>query len=248
MINVEKRIGSGELEAYLSSLHVPTCQASFKFGDFYFLGRGLDGMPIPVGIERKALKDFIDSAISGRLTKQIIGMLNTYQDIWIVVEGVWRADEHGIICVPKGKKGGKTLWEPLTLGNKSFMYRELETHVLTLEMKAGMRVRYTSNKVETCRFIAALYRWWTDKDWDQHRSHLRFHTETADAALLHKPGIKRRIAKEFAGVGWDKSGELALHFKSVRAMVQASEKELAEVPGVGKTLAARIVKEVSEES
>jgi ERCC4-type nuclease len=246
VIHVEKRIGSGELAAYLTSLGTPTSLDSFKYGDFYFLGRGEDDCPVPVGIERKALSDFIDSTMSGRLTKQLTGMLSVYKDLWIVVEGVWRTNQSGVIEVPKGKKNGKTVWAPYQLGGKMVMYRELEGQLLTFEMKCGLRIRYTNNKEATCRFIAALHHWWTSKEWDQHRSHLRFHSESADTALLMKPTLKARVAKELPGIGWEKAKSVALHFPNVDAMLQASEAEWAEVEGIGKTIAKRIVVALKE--
>jgi excinuclease UvrABC nuclease subunit len=42
------------------------------------------------------------------------------------------------------------------------------------------------------------------------------------------------------GVGVERSGAVAAHFPSVKAMVDARAEEWMMVPGIGKTLAARI--------
>jgi excinuclease UvrABC nuclease subunit len=50
------------------------------------------------------------------------------------------------------------------------------------------------------------------------------------------------MAKELQGVGWEKSGNIAGQFQNPLAMVQASVVEWRSIPGIGDTLAKRIVK------
>ncbi len=246
---VDKRTGSGELAQYLTALKLPVEVTTLKFGDMAFLGSFVDEMPVPIGIERKALKDFVSSVISGRLAgHQLQGLLTSYQETWVVIEGDWRIhDQTGHVqtlqWVPvPGKKPKKKQWVDVeTHTDHALAYQELEAMFLTLELKGGMRIRRTKDKMETCRFIKGLYHWWTDKGWAQHRSHLRFHSQFADKALLVKPSLCRVVAATLPGVGFEKSGSVALHFGSIAAMVQAPESEWAQVPGIGKTLASRIV-------
>lgn len=247
---VDPRIGSGELAKYLLMLQLPVeiPEHNLPFGDFAFLGNGPEGRPIPIGIERKALKDFVNSYYSGRFAgHQLPGMLNPgagFEVIYVILEGLWRVDiQSGLISVPSMKKNqkGKFVWEDLEVAGKGFMYRDLEQILFTLEMKAGVNFRRTGNKPETGRFISALYHWWVDKEWEEHRSHLRFKTTEADKALLVKPSLCRLIAAQLPGVGWVKSGAVATRFGSVSNMVKATEKEWMEIEGIGKTMAKKIM-------
>lgn len=246
---IDKRVGSGELAKYLAMIHLPvTVVPELPFGDFAFLGNGPEGSLVPIGIERKALKDFVNSFYSGRLAAhQLPGMLQGgtgFLVIYIVLEGLWRVDiQSGLISVPSGKKNqkGKFVWEDLEVAGKGFMYRELEHIMMTLENKGGVIFRRTGNKPETGRFISALYHWWTDKEWEAHRSHLKFKTLDADKALLIKPTLCRQIAAQLPGVGWVKSGAVAAKFGSVTAMVAATEKDWTEIEGIGKTMAKKII-------
>ncbi len=137
---------------------------------------------------------------------------------------------------------GKKLWadfQPNT--DHALMARELEGMMLTLELKGGVRFRRTIDKLETARFVAGLYHWWTVKGFDAHRSHLRFHSVLADKNLLVPPSYCRLVAAQLPGIGFEKSTAVALHFGSVSAMVQASESAWMGIKGIGKALAGQIV-------
>lgn len=254
MLLVDKRIGSGELAEYLGHLKIPVLLTTLAFGDLALMGNGPGGEPTPIGIERKALKDFVTSMLDGRLPgHQLPGLLAEYRETWIVVEGSWRIDHQtGFVLVPGyskkfihgGSNKGHKTWKMLeTSTDHGLPYRDLEAMFLTLELKGGVRLRHTFSKVETCRFAAALYRWWTEKTFEQHRSHLRFHSEHADKALLIKPSPCRRLAACLPGIGWEKSGAVAGHFgHDPLKMTLATAQDWQTIPGIGKTLADRVVR------
>lgn len=223
----------------LSMLKLPVQVTDLGFGDFAFLGQGEGGIPVPVGVERKALKDWIASFYTGRFAgHQLPGLLKSYQVVYVVLEGVWRMDHStGLVITPQGKK-----WADLDIGGgKGIMYTELEHQLVTFESKGGVLFRRTGNKMETCKFINALYHWWNDKAWEEHRSHLRFKTLDADKQLLVKPSLCRQVAATLPGVGWVKSGAVATKFKSVYSMVQATEKDWVTIEGIGKPMAQKIM-------
>ena len=56
---IDDRIGSAELAKYLALLKLPIEMTRLGYGDFAFLGNGEGGVPVPVGIERKTLTDWI---------------------------------------------------------------------------------------------------------------------------------------------------------------------------------------------
>lgn len=240
MITIDYRTGSGELTQYLAQLKLPVEVATLQFGDFMFWGRGEGEEPIPVAIERKALDDFISSAMhGGRLAgHQLTGLLLSYRVVYIVIEGLFKTNyDTGRIQTLQGKK-----WVDFeSKDGKVVMARELEATVLTLENKGGMLFRRTTSKMDTCHFIKHLYRWWTDKAFDEHKSHLKFHSSTADPQLLVKPSLCRQVAATLPGIGWTKSGAVASHFGSVYSMAQAPESEWVKIPGIGKLGAQKIL-------
>jgi ERCC4-type nuclease len=251
MIRVAKDTGSIELLPLLQKLGAPAEKANLHFADFAFQGEGTDGSPIPIGVERKTLGDFVSSILNGRLPgHQLPGMLKCYAEIWIVLEGDWR------ICKFTGHvqtlqwthtKTGKKIkrWRDLETGLAYALgYQELESMVVTLEMRGGVRVRKTRDQMETVRFVKALFHWWTDKSFAQHRSHLKFHSQFADQGLLTKPSLCRVIASQLPGIGFEKSGKVAAHFGSVAAMVEATEKDWEKIEGVGPVLSKRIVEKL----
>lgn len=242
---IDYRHGSGELSAYLAMLGLPvqTPLPTLAFGDMCFLGQGADECPIPIGVERKALSDFVSSVRSGRLAgHQLTGLLNSYKETWIVVEGDWRiAETTGHVQTLQWVKKGKKQWVDLdTHTEHALMYQELEAMFLTLEMKGGMRFRFTRDKMQTCRFLAGLYHWWTDKEWKAHRSHLKFHSQFADKNLLTPPTLCREWAARLPGVGYEKSALVADHFGSCATMVTAPEAEWVKIKGIGKKIAEEI--------
>lgn len=254
MIYVDHRIGSGELAGYLSMLgpegDVVVPPYDIAFGDFYWLGNGPGGLPIPCGVERKALDDFIASYRTGRLfSHQLPGLLNSYHEVWIIVEGVWSCGQDGMLQVRKGKE-----WVDFDKGGK-LLYSTLEKMVLTAELKAvetatgsGGRVHFrrTTSKTDTCRIIRAQYEWWTHKEWEEHRSHLKFSVGDTGAVQLTKldptnpQHLVRLMAKELKGIGWDKAIHVSNTFPTVRDMAGATSKQWQGIPGIGKTLAQRI--------
>lgn len=234
---VDSRVGSAEFAKMLAQLHIPVDVTHLEYGDFAFLGRGEGDVPVPVGVERKALPDFVSSVRTGRMADQVRGMHACYQAIWVVVEGVWRPDPHGpSVLVPKG-----TSWVPFTVGNQVVTYRELEGMFLTHELRAGVHLRRVHSKLDLGKFIGALYHYWTDKGYEQHRSHLAFKTGVTDKALLVPPSLTRQVAACLPGIGWTRSGTVSEHFGSVVQMVTAPVEEWLTIDGVGKIGAKKIV-------
>jgi len=244
MMWVDSRVGSGPLAKFLADLGIPIELTHLEYGDMAFLGTGPEGCPTPVGIERKTLSDFISSCRTERLQgHQLPGLVQSYAQVWVVIEGLWRPDlKTGLVLVPKGKKQ----WGVLDVGGE-VSYRELMGRVVTLRSKAGVQVEWTRGKVETGLFLRTLYHWWVTAGWDAHQSHLGF-PDLTDHALLVKydrdnpKHLVKLMAKELHGVGLKKASAVGLHFDSPYAMVQASEKDWTQIDGVGKTMAKRIRK------
>lgn len=243
MLTVDDRTGSAELAPLLRSRGLPVRIGRLSFGDISFVGNGPDGdSTIPVGVEVKKIGDVLQCITNGRFAgHQLPGLLKCYDQVWLLIEGKWRPNPRdGILEVMK--LSGR--WEPASIGQRRFMYRDLLTWLFTIQTKAGVKVHVSSDWGEATIFISTLYSWWTNKEWEQHRAHLAINSSGddrfRDRALLVRPTLLRLVAKELPGIGFDKSAAVAAVFGSVEALVSASEVELALVPGVGKKLAQQI--------
>jgi ERCC4-type nuclease len=236
MIVVDRRVGSRELSGPLRELGVPIKVEELEFGDATFVMRGPEQRPVLVGIERKAPGDLIESLASGRLTgHQVPGLVQCYELVWLVVEGIPQALPDG------GLKFGHSR------ACRNWKYSRLLGQLFTLELRVGLRVAMTSNLRGTAAWLAALHSWGTESTWEEHRSHLHRQQIEAPSDPYNRDSFleyKMRVAKSLAeGVGWERAKAAAAHFESVHQMVVADSSEWRKVEGFGKKLAERVVEE-----
>jgi ERCC4-type nuclease len=236
-ILVDERIGSRDLLEPLRALHLPVEKATLDAADVAFEGDGPEG-PMLIGIERKKIRDLLDSKRSGRLAgHQLINLLRDYQTVYLVIEGPYRPNpDTGVLEIPT-RRG----WETLRLGKEGFLASELQGFLLGLEQMANVKIRWTFNRAETVSLIQEMWTWWGVR-WGDHHSLKVVYTPPPPVVQMTKPSFERRVASQIDGIGWEKSGRVEEKFRSVAAMVAADEREWQTVPGVGKTLAKRIVR------
>jgi ERCC4-type nuclease len=235
VILVDGRAGSKELVKPLLALGLPVEETTLDYGDLCFSGRGEKGTPLMIGIEHKKLPDLLQSLTSGRLAgHQMLGMLDTYDRGWLIIEGDWHNDSSGKVTMWKGRgKRASVKGAPPAV--------ELEKRILCLETRGGFRVRICPTRKDTLRFLTALYRFWTDVDLDQHRSHLALHSPDLDRQLLVPISLKRQLAAQLPGIGYTRSQAVDRHFKSIWEMVNAPAEAWREIEGIGPKLAGQIV-------
>ncbi len=244
-IYIDSRVGSKELEKYIPVRSVVT---TLQYGDIAFLGNGPNGACRSIGIERKTINDLVSSMTSARLSgHQLIGMLQAYDYVYLLIEGIWRANpSDGLLEIMKSVRG-KRGFRPVELGKRRFTAREVWNYVNTLAVQGGMFVWHAENIGQSGRWIAALYGWW-NKDWESHKSIHRGHTQSPPHAMLIKPTLTHRMVKEIPGIGWDKGKAVATSFPTMEKLLAADEKDLARVPGIGKKLAKEIWRSLREVS
>jgi ERCC4-type nuclease len=238
MILIDDRTGSKELHPLLPSSQLER----LDYGDVMWMGEGPSGL-VPVGVERKTVLDFLGSTLSGRLSgHQLVGMLETFHTTYLVIEGAWRASpEDGLLQ----RQTSSGWWVTAELGTRRFMAREFIQLINTLQVMVGLHTWMTPDIHATAQLLTALHRWWS-KPWDKHRSHLQFHQKAAkDAVSLMKPSLVVRVAAELEGVGMERARAIGRLFPSVTDLVAACPADLQEVPGIGKTLATRIIYELA---
>lgn len=241
---IDKRIGSNDLYAILQQHGVPCELTHLDYGDASFLGRGPGDEPIPIGIERKRLNDLVSSLLHARLNgHQMPGLLQAYKLSWIVVEGTYRADDDGALVVPR--RGG---WGRLGQGRDGVSVDALERWLLTIALRGGARVMHTRDDEHTARWLGALYGWWTQKTWDEHSGHLALDAAVPDhdRMMLVRPNLVQRWAAALPGIGYEKSMHVRKMFPHGLAMACAPMQQWVTVPGIGKGIAANVVKLIQE--
>lgn len=247
-ILVDDRTGSKELARLF---HLRTAISRLSFGDFSFLGNGPDG-PVAIGIERKAIRDLLQSMQSGRFSShQLPGLINSYFTSYVIIEGIWSSCyETGFIMVPdykgKGGKEGKGGWVRLSLGTFEFRSSQLYGFINSISLCGGVIVMFTRTQHETVRCVESLHSWWM-KPWKDHRSHMALRTESPTVVQLATPSLTRKLASQLPGVGWKRSGAVDRHFRSPSEMLNATEKEWAKIEGIGKGIASSIVSALHKE-
>jgi ERCC4-type nuclease len=190
MLLVDDRVGSRDLAQPLRKLGLAVESVRLPYADIAFEGRGVGGASVLVGVELKNLSDLCGSLRTGRLAgHQNPGLGSTYDHRWLIVEGRYGRDRWGAITrMSRGRRS--PLHGQMTLS-------EVEGRLLTLELETGLHVRHTEARWQTLRFLACLYHWWTDRDQDQHRSHLVAHV----APTLRPMSQFRRVLGQLEGVG-----------------------------------------------
>jgi len=244
MIIVDHRAGSFDL---LPLVPQPARHEQMEFGDVAFVGNGPDGMPVRVGIEVKKLNDALQCISTSRFAgHQLIGLVNSYNAAYLLIEGQWSRGRDGTMMERRGKD-----WHPITLGRRPFLFRDFE-HWLTTVETAGVRIRRAGTRRQTADVIGDLFTWWTDKQYDEHRSLCQFDT-SQDRTPMVKPGLVRRVAAQLPGISWVRSQHVAARFESVLELALADERDWMEIKwksnsgenqGIGKGIARKVVQAI----
>ena len=225
----------------LRKLNVPLDSNHLTFGDFMFIGNGPDG-PVPVGIELKAVSDFVTSMRSGGLREQVAGMLDTYKRSYLVIEGVYRARRGaGILEIPRGRQ-----WKPVQAGPRPVFWTDVERFITGLE-EAGIRMRYTRTSEQTARMIANVLQGFWDKDYAAHTSLIGAYRPQAPLELVREDPDRKRarlVACCLPSIGWGRSKAVVETFGSIEGMVGASIDDWSGVAGIGKTIAQDVHKAI----
>lgn len=231
MILIDDRTGSAELQPLFPA--GTTTISRLDYGDFMFIGNGPNGTRLPVGIERKTVRDLL-GGLGRFMEHQLPGLQQHYDAVYVVLEGVIRRQPSGMLAIPSGH--GE--FAPLALGARRYMHKELDGIVNTLTQIARVTVITTASRQDTARWVYNTFKWWVAKEFEEHRALL---ARTPGPSTLRKPSLVERLAKELPGIGWDKAAKVAGAFNTPLDMVLADEGTWRTIPGIGKTLARRVV-------
>jgi len=246
VVSVDRRTGSIDVEPILRErLHMHTRIEELASADFCFEGNTNQGLGM-IGVERKRVKDLLGSMRSGRLVgEQLPKMFEHYDFSYLIVEGVTRANPvSGTLeeCVSNGKSN--VWWRPVLLGNSRFQWQDLNHFLSTLE-HSRLIIRQSDDPYQTACHIKSLYSWYRNKEWSGHKSLKQLYTCPMPTITLEdKEAIVRRVAKEFAGIGVEKSLSVATRFRTVWDMARAGTAEWMSIPGIGEGIARKVFAEI----
>lgn len=239
MITIDDRKGSGELHKAFP--HGMSRLGRLQFGDFAWLGHGEGNIPWMVGVERKTIGDLVSSMTTGRFSgHQLIGLLNTYNVVYVVVEGSFRPNPHTDIL--ETFKYGK--WSAMLHGKRPFLYSMVVNFLTTMTNLCGIIVVRTSTDNETVHMILSLYHWWTDKKWDAHGSHLAIYTPPRKHTTYAEPPLVAKVAAQFENIEWERAHKIAATFPTVIDFANTNEDELRQIQGIGNVLSASIMRQL----
>ena len=237
MLFVDYRAGSKELIAPLRKLGLEVEKTTLDFADVAFEGRGEKGEKVFVGIEFKRIEELVTALRTQRLQgHQLIGMRDMYKFSYLLYEGELLYDKAGALQQRKKGRFGKSWLTPMP---GQMTVNELLKRINVLHLCGGLTLIHTQDREHTLQAILALYRTWTDKNLDDHKSHLAFY-EAPPLGFI-KPSPAARLAHTIDGIGWDKAKKAATVFKTPAAMCLATVKDWKRVEGIGDGLARKAV-------
>lgn len=253
MILVDTSTGSNELVEPLEKLGLPVKAKKMDFGDLVFYGRGVDGEPLKIGIEYKKLGELCQSLMSKRFQgHQLLGLTKGFDRRYLLIEGDWHHTDKGVVIQYRGKQMRPVPGAPSAV--------VLEQELLNIATRGGCVVVQRSTRRDCLRWVLATYRYWTDKDLDEHKSHLAMYAPDLDRGLLTPPTDFRKamtvllpnigyaISKtlEDAVGGTDTSRRVKLHRTLALTLEQWARLETVDRKGGKKRLGAARAQQIME--
>ena len=180
--------------------------------------------------ERKKASDLVRCINDGRHVKQVQDALGAgFNYYFLVVEASFRQAESGEAEYKSGPH-----WT-----HSGMSWARLQAYLNELHYQMGVHVMYSSGVRQTADLVRSIYNFFQATE---HSSLKKFYAPSP--LLLRPPSLVRRVAKEFTGIGWERSLAVEGKWGSVRDMVNATEKEWTEVDGIGKGIARKIREEL----
>jgi len=215
------------------------------FGDCVFWGVSDTGDPIRVCIERKKIGDMVSCILDGRYVHQAQNAKGAGMDVLVLIleAGEIRSNPNdSLLDIRSWGINPNTMhrcqvWQQV---QPAITYSRFDQYLTELAYLAGIIVKRSFDVKETAAIIKALWNNFQVSP-DKHNSLKQIFTAPIGKVSLVRPGLVCRIAKEIDGVGWQHSSDVAKHFSSVRDMVEASESDWMNIPGIGKSIAANAV-------
>lgn len=174
------------------------------------------------GVQRKELKDLIQSIGDGRLAREIAQMKHLPLPM-ILIEGKIHFDaQDNLMWNSRGQTITREQWRKILLS--------IRDH--------GIHVDFTQNSLDTSQYVSMLAKWSTK---GKHQSLIRrpgpvnYWGKTTNVDFAH------HLLQGFDGIGLDRAKAIVDHFGGVPLEWTCTEKELVAVPGLGKITAKKLI-------
>ena len=162
------------------------------------------------GVEIKTVGDFVDSIIDGRLLQQIKNMKNNFERPVIVIEG-----EQDIYSV------------------RNIHHNAILGMMATIAVSYGIPIIQTKNFKETSALLQIIAR----REQEETSKEFSLHADRKPSTLKEQ---QEYFISSLPGINLTLSKPLLKHFRTVKNLVNASEKELQEVEKIGPQKAKQI--------
>lgn len=229
MLLVDNRDGSCELVEPLTARGLPVRSLRMPYGDLAWVGRGLKGCQVSIGVEFKKLGELVQSLRTERLQgHQMVGMRDEFDYCYLLVEGELMYDRQGTLTARGPRINGRPGFVNNMPGQMTIA--ELLMRLNVLHLCGGLTPILSPSREDTLQLISALYRTWTDKDLDQHRSHIAMY----NAPPLVPISQQRMTLKTLPRIGMRASKAVADHFgNNLGRAFAASVEEWAGIEVIG---------------
>jgi len=169
------------------------------------------------GIEIKTVEDFVDSIIDGRLLQQIKNLKNNFERPVIVIEGT-----QDIYAV------------------RNVHHNSILGMMATIAVSYGIPIIQTKNFKETSALLQIIAK----REQDETGKEFSLHADRKPATLKEQ---QEYVVSSLPGMGLSLAKPLLKHFKTIKNIINADEKELQEVEKIGPQKAKQIKDVVEKE-
>lgn len=245
--------------------------STLSSGDVSFYGCGRDGT-VSIGIEVKEITELLSSLISGRLQDtQMRGMLNDYDSghRWILHYGRYRPSpvDGSIQTWKEGHSQRRAGWYTFKPNNRPIPYGYLEAFKCCSAKEYGFDFVRVEDVIEACQWLGVLYRTWT-RPYHTHKSMHVFDKSQDVKSKLRREQTEERmksgqlivsgrnddnesnkrlrdraaVFSQFPNIGFERAKTAAEHFPSIRAGVNASAEEWANLEITTKGKIERVIR------
>lgn len=219
---VDPRAGSDRLVGPLRDRGLAVSAERLSSADVAWIGRGERGSPVPVGVEYKTIEEVLQCIHSGRFADSQLPLLQEdWSQAWLLVEGEWKSGRSGELLVRHGYRE----WRAPGYGPRkgTWMYHELEHWLMTVQTRGGIHIARAKTLLASAEWLHLCYSWWTSKDLDEHKSHLKLFEQQPHTYRVSQREVtdEVRVAAQLPGIGWEGAWAAAERFKTVEGMVGA---------------------------
>jgi len=162
------------------------------------------------GVEIKSVEDFVDSIIDGRLLQQIKDLKRAFERPVVVIEG--QRDIYGV---------------------RNVHHNSILGMLATITVSYGIPIIQTRNFKETAALLQMIAR----REQEETGKDFNLHADRKPATLKEQ---QEYLVSSLPGINLTLSKPLLRHFKTIKNIVNTSEKELQEVEKIGPHKAKQI--------